>query len=608
MHVLLRNLLCVLAVLSLSGCRARLEQREAAHVADSLTPEQRQKLAAWYLLDTATQDIMKEMITICIDESSDYLKVDTETRKKTLYQAIGKSFSKWLVYLDDRLAEIDPDSPNRQGFLRHRFPRGIKPQKCTPDTDLVFVFGNVPAAYQGAIGASQDSLYGLAVKNRPQSVGARQNWGKGLIWVAPHTDTFSAGDSRLKTHINYNHDTALNAVLLHEFGHVFGNRHVDGTIMDTTLLDKILENLNQLTRLDGLINWQDEVVFDRTTLATIDWTRGLLFCGLCRQRSWTMKGVDAFEQNLNVKFTFGDEHLTWTDEKTGEVNELFYSEQQITDHQELFIRDVPLKYPLVHQTRIYKDKEVPNVAHSFEWNAGPIYQTSPRLRVACGANKPMTLFAPQIMDFVGHTWDNTTYDFFDQRSQDEWVANFRCMQSPEESITAWKHTQDRLVQGLQASRAAPAPSVQFIKRESNTALRGVIIDRIKATSEGGCQTVNIGSVARPFCFTKIAAIPFIFSWGSETHWVSAMQEILSARQRLTGGYRQAFRTGVKLMINGREELYLVRLETETMESGGQKQTKLLNLQFFDNQNKHFKYLIADPITLSYDAAYLDSLR
>ena len=52
---------------------------------------------------------------------------------------------------------------------------------------------------------------------------------RGFIWIRP----------TLQSTLDWNWPNALNGILLHEFGHVLGNEHVEGTIMGRDMKDKI---------------------------------------------------------------------------------------------------------------------------------------------------------------------------------------------------------------------------------------------------------------------------------------------------------------------------------------------------------------------------------
>ncbi|MGZ3695701.1 MAG: hypothetical protein ACXWQO_16455 [Bdellovibrionota bacterium] len=58
-----------------------------------------------------------------------------------------------------------------------------------------------------------------------------RSWSKGIVWIAP-----------IKSSLPVSAATAFNGILLHELGHIFGNGHVAGTIMDPQQIYDVLSN------------------------------------------------------------------------------------------------------------------------------------------------------------------------------------------------------------------------------------------------------------------------------------------------------------------------------------------------------------------------------
>jgi hypothetical protein len=69
-----------------------------------------------------------------------------------------------------------------------------------------------------------------------QSFDSKSGWGKGWIWFSMPSVVDPS-----QRFPNWTDDTVFDSILLHEIGHVFGNPHVSGTIMDHALSQK-LEN------------------------------------------------------------------------------------------------------------------------------------------------------------------------------------------------------------------------------------------------------------------------------------------------------------------------------------------------------------------------------
>lgn len=104
-----------------------------------------------------------------------------------------------------------------------------------------------------------------------ESYDSNTHWGKGFIWIAP------SGSIR-DTYPDWNAPHNLAGILLHEVGHVLGNEHVPGTIMNSDLALTIAQANDA----------------ERATLETIDHRRDLWSCGRC---------ADSFESSWSIPST-----------------------------------------------------------------------------------------------------------------------------------------------------------------------------------------------------------------------------------------------------------------------------------------------------------------
>jgi hypothetical protein len=121
---------------------------------------------------------------------------------------------------------------------------------CDGSEDLRFEMGTITDEIQAA-----KKYYNNPVAFAAQrSYSVDSGWGNGSIWIS------SAGMVDPERHYpNWKADGALQAILLHELGHVFGCSHIQGTILD--------EHLASLLR-DGL--------WPKDQLRSIDYSREVL--------------------------------------------------------------------------------------------------------------------------------------------------------------------------------------------------------------------------------------------------------------------------------------------------------------------------------------------
>jgi hypothetical protein len=174
----------------------------------------------------------------------------------------------WKKYLHQRLGSVfqfsSPDLPALN------FVQSIS---CNGREDLTFFLGvsspdiiKYKAQFDNPTAFAQRTAYDL-----------KSRWGKGFVWVAK-ADSVSTKDSLPKWRKNYPNwkkPGALNAILLHEIGHVLGNGHIPGTIMDS-----------RINFFLATVEWQDvspidlfrELVPDTHTSKTFTTTLGCYSC------------------------------------------------------------------------------------------------------------------------------------------------------------------------------------------------------------------------------------------------------------------------------------------------------------------------------------------
>jgi len=172
-------------------------------------------------------------------------------------QAVAASLMNWEQYARAREGKYFPINISFRGIL----------QADCLTADLRFYFGVANSEVQTGIGTTSQKLAG-AVKT---SYDIRSRWGRGFIWIASHgtvsPGTMDKGDDPVFP--NWNAPFTLNAIVLHELGHVFGVGHIDGTIMDENLAYWILHHSKFSRKLQGIDG-------DRQLLTAIEPTIGEL--------------------------------------------------------------------------------------------------------------------------------------------------------------------------------------------------------------------------------------------------------------------------------------------------------------------------------------------
>jgi hypothetical protein len=177
--------------------------------------------AAWFLgADRA--------IKTCIDVDSNYGVSEQE-----LKQMIPEAFAIWQKYVSARGIEHRFMDRSRDGQLiyellparqRFAFDISLRPS-CDDSEDLKVFFGVADEAVK-AVKATYKNPMGMAVRTE---LGDTNGFGRGLIWIDKMLDPKDNAEGQEASRLK------IFATLLHEIGHVLGNGHVKGTIMESDL-------------------------------------------------------------------------------------------------------------------------------------------------------------------------------------------------------------------------------------------------------------------------------------------------------------------------------------------------------------------------------------
>lgn len=101
---------------------------------------------------------------------------------------------------------------------------------CDGKEDIKFYFGGTNPEIEKSK-ALYDNPSAFAHRS---SFNAETGWGSGYVWVAP-----SKSVDPNQQFPDWNSPYALHGILLHEIGHVYGNQHIEGTIMSAKVSDLI---------------------------------------------------------------------------------------------------------------------------------------------------------------------------------------------------------------------------------------------------------------------------------------------------------------------------------------------------------------------------------
>lgn len=171
-------------------------------------------------------------VTACVEAARDF-----GFEKAVLEKMSEQAFQEWARYISDKKLDLG-GSPFIQTRLEMR-------GKCRGDENLTYYFG-VENDEVRRFKPLYSHPFGFAESTVPSDPWAfpRKN-ARGFVWIAP-PNSLSA-EKRIPTW-NARSQTALYGLLLHEVGHVFGNSHVENTVM-TPKLKLFLEEDTDPTKL-----------------------------------------------------------------------------------------------------------------------------------------------------------------------------------------------------------------------------------------------------------------------------------------------------------------------------------------------------------------------
>lgn len=127
----------------------------------------------------------------------------------------------WKTYTAERLSRSSPG---------HELNFNYQYENCQASTRLKIYVGATNADVQRGISLYQKP-YSFALRT---AYDEKSGLGQGLLWFAPRGSVFPGSDFP-----NWSAPYTFHGMLLHEMGHVLGCGHVEGTIMDSSLVSKL---------------------------------------------------------------------------------------------------------------------------------------------------------------------------------------------------------------------------------------------------------------------------------------------------------------------------------------------------------------------------------
>ncbi|MFZ3231211.1 MAG: hypothetical protein WA160_13470 [Pseudobdellovibrio sp.] len=165
--------------------------------------------SAWFLGD--------QPVRYCIEMASDF-----GVTKNKAQQDIESAAKIWRAYISQK--QVFSGSDKKEGLYPSTTYQYL--QACNSSVDLIFYLG-----INNSVTDEQKKLFEnpTAFAHR-ESFDVVKGWGKGWIWVSSPKGVYPGANFP-----DWTRTARLHGTFLHELGHVYGNGHVDGTIMEETL-------------------------------------------------------------------------------------------------------------------------------------------------------------------------------------------------------------------------------------------------------------------------------------------------------------------------------------------------------------------------------------
>lgn len=208
---------------------------------------------AWFL-----EGMSPRAVKVCIEKDESKFPLDTAIVKTQFFKAL-ETWKTYIVERDiykDDADEIESEDQREIDPRIFRLTTDFRFQESCTDADLTIYL----AVENKEVKEIKDSMFDPYAFVHRKTYDQKQGWGKGFLWVKGEIDGNFYWDKN--KYLN------LFGVFLHELGHIFGNEHIAGTIMD----EKFGENLVEMEIDQDLGFWWKWYSF---TMTNIDWTNEL---------------------------------------------------------------------------------------------------------------------------------------------------------------------------------------------------------------------------------------------------------------------------------------------------------------------------------------------
>lgn len=158
-----------------------------------------------------------------------------------IQKAVEVSFLDWRKYRQNR----PPYGDAAEGYLIPRFGGDCR----VHESDLQILVGDLPLDdFFGPVMAQRANFENPAAFSHLKNYDIKKGWGKGTIWLhdgAPFVYQLGMGKTQ---NLFWEKEGAIEILIMHEIGHVLGNGHVSGTIMDENIIHRVFQSqTNDLT-------------------------------------------------------------------------------------------------------------------------------------------------------------------------------------------------------------------------------------------------------------------------------------------------------------------------------------------------------------------------
>ncbi|MCX6123501.1 MAG: hypothetical protein NTV34_01935, partial [Proteobacteria bacterium] len=193
----------------------------------------------WFVGDDQGKDV-----TYCVtvgENPSKLSRLNAREKSARIQKSIETAITAWKDYRSVR-------PPQNARWLMNLTPRYVGNCRAQ-NADLTVLMGSIvegpiPEELFGPERIYRKEYQNPAAYARLKSYDFKKGWGQGVIWLHDG-DPFQyiSADGKI-AELDFQTDGVVEALIMHEMGHVFGNGHISGTIMDENFIDTIAAGLD----------------------------------------------------------------------------------------------------------------------------------------------------------------------------------------------------------------------------------------------------------------------------------------------------------------------------------------------------------------------------